>query len=126
MNILLWVLQVALALFSFMGGQYKLFHFDELAKMPQTAALARGGWGALGVFEMVCAILLIVPAALKWVPVLTPIAAAALAVEALALTLLFAQYSLAPTATNPLVYVVVMTLVAAFVAFGRFTLRPLA
>ena len=126
MNILLWVLQVALALFSFMGGQYKLFHFDELAKMPQTAALSRSGWGALGVFEMLCAILLVVPAAAKWMPILTPLAAAALALEALALAVLFAQYSLALTATNPLCYVVVMALVAAFMAYGRFTLRPFA
>jgi hypothetical protein len=29
------------------------------------------------------------------------------------------------TATNPLCYVIVMGLVAAFVAYGRFTLRPL-
>jgi len=126
MNVLLWILQVALALFSFMGGQYKLFHFSELARMPQTAALPRGVWGAIGVFEMLCAILLIVPAAARWVPVLTPLAAAALALEALALAVLFAQYSFALTATNPLWYVVVMGLVAAFVAYGRFTLRPLA
>ena len=125
MNVLLWILQVALALFCLMGGQYKLFHFDELAKMPQTVALSRGGWGAIGVFEMVCAILLIVPAA-TWMPVLTPLAAAALALEALALSVLFARYSLALTPTNPLVYAVVMGLVAAFVAYGRFTLRPLA
>lgn len=126
MNVLLWLLQVALAVFAFMGGQFKLFHFDELAKMRQTAALPRGGWGALGVFEMLCAILLIVPAAAKWMPVLTPLAAAALALEALALTVLFAQYSLALTATNPLLYVIVMALVAAFVAYGRFALRPVA
>jgi hypothetical protein len=126
MNILLWILQVALALFCFMGGQYKLFHFDELAKMPQTVALSRGGWGAIGVFEMVCAILLIVPAAVRWMPALTPLGAAALALEALALAVLFAQYSLALTATNPLCYVVVMGLVAAFVAYGRFALGPLA
>jgi len=126
MNILLWILQVALALFAFMGGQYKLFHFEELAKMPQTAALARGAWGAIGVFEMLCAILLIVPAALKWIPVLTPLAAAALALDALVLAVIFAQYSLAISATNPLCYVVVMGLVAAFVAYGRFALRRLA
>ena len=126
MNVLLWVFQIVLALFSFMGGQYKLFHFDELAKMPQTAALSRAGWGALGVFEVVCAILLIVPAALKWMPVLTPLAAAALALEALALAVLFAQYSLALTATNPLVYVVAMALIALFVAWGRYALGPAA
>ncbi|MGH8226908.1 MAG: hypothetical protein ACREU3_03215 [Steroidobacteraceae bacterium] len=44
MNMLLWIVQVALALFSFMGGQYKLFHFDALAQMPQSAALSHGGW----------------------------------------------------------------------------------
>ena len=126
MNILLWILQVALALFSLAGGQYKVFHFAELAKVPSTAALSRGGWGAIGVFEMACAILLILPAAVQWMPVLTPLAAAALALEALALAVLFAQYSLALTATNPLVYVVVMALVAAFVAYGRFALRPSA
>jgi len=122
MNVLLWILQVVLALFCFAGGQYKLLHFDELAKVPSAAALPRAGWGAIGVFEILCAVLLIVPAATKWMPVLTPLAAAALVLESLALAVLFAQYSQALSATNPLVYVVAMGLVAAFVAYGRF--RP--
>ena len=126
MNVLLWILQIALALFCVAGGQYKVFHFDELAKMPQTGAMSRGVWGAIAIFEMLCAILLIVPAATNWIPVLTPLAAAAVALEGLSLAFLFAQYSLALTATNPLIYVVVMGLVAAFVAYGRFALKPLA
>lgn len=124
MNVLLWILQVALALFCLAGGQYKVFHFDELAKVPSSAALSRGVWAAIGVFEMLCALLLVVPGVAKWIPVLTPLAATALALEALALAVLFARYSLALTATNPLCYVVVMGLAAAFVAYGRFTLRP--
>jgi len=123
MNILLWILQVALALFCLAGGSYKVFQFDELAKVPSAAALSRGGWGALGVFEMLCAVLLVVPGATKWMPVLTPLAAAALTLESLALAVLFGQYSLAVTATNPLVYVLVMGLVAAFLAYGRYALR---
>jgi hypothetical protein len=126
MNVLFWVLQVALALQSFAGGAYKVFMFDEIAKMPAMGALSRGGWGAVGVFEMLCAILLVVPAAAKWKPVLTPLAAAALALENLALAGLYARYSLELTATNPLVYVVLGGLMAAFVAYGRFALRPLA
>src|SRR2546421_891022 len=47
-------------------------------------ALSRGGWRALGVLEMVGAVLLVVPAAAHWMPVLTPLAAAALALETLA------------------------------------------
>jgi hypothetical protein len=46
--------------------------------------------------------------------------------ESLALALLYAQYSLAIAPTNPLVYVVVMGLMAAFVAYGRYALRPAA
>lgn len=125
MNMLLWIVQVALALFCLAGGQYKVFHFDALAQMPQTAALSHVSWGALGIFEMLCAILLIAPAAAKWLPVLTPLAAAALALESLGLALLFAQYSLALTSTNPLIYVVLLGVVAAFVAYGRFALRPI-
>jgi hypothetical protein len=58
-------------------------------------------------------------------PVLTLLAAAALALESLALAVWFARYSLALRATNPLVYVVVGGLIAAFVAYGRYALRPL-
>jgi|SRR6516225_593777 hypothetical protein len=61
MNILLWILQVVLALLCLAGGAYKLFQFDELAKVPATAALARVGWGAISVIEMLCTVLLIVP-----------------------------------------------------------------
>ena len=124
MNILLWVLQVALALLNLAGGAYKLLKFDELAQVPATGALPRGGWGALGVLEILCAVLLIVPAAANWMPVLTPLAAAVLALEGLALAGMYARYSLELIATNPLVWSLVMGLLAAFVAYGRYALRP--
>ena len=124
MNILLWIFQVVLALLYLAGGAYKTFMFDELATQMQ--ALSRGGWSALGVLEMLGGILLVVPAAAKWMPVLTPLAAAALALETLALAGLYAGYSLRLTATNPLVWAVAMGLTAAFVAYGRYALRPQA
>jgi DoxX-like protein len=124
MNVLLWVLQVALAFLYLAGGSYKTFKFDELAN--QMRALSRGGWRALGVLEMVGAVLLIVPAAAKWMPTLTPLAAAALALETLALAGLYARYSLKLAATNPLVWSVVMGVLSAFVAYGRYALRPLS
>ena len=124
MNLALWISQVVLALLYFAGGAYKVFSFDELAKVPSTGALSREGWRALGMFEMLGAILLVVPPALKWVPVLTPVAALALALEALALAGLYARYSLKLSATNPLVWSVAMGLLAAFVAYGRYALKP--
>jgi len=118
MNVLLWVLQIGLALLYLAGGAYKTFKFDELAN--QMRALPRSGWRALGVLEMVGAVLLIVPAAARWMPVLTPLAAAALALETLALAGLYARYSLKLAATNPLVWAVVMGLLSAVVAYGRY------
>jgi len=123
MNILLWVLQVALAFLYLSGGAYKVFKFGELAN--QMRALPRGGWRALGVLEMVGAVLLVAPAAAKWMPVLTPLAAAVLALETLALAALYARYSLKLAATNPMVWAAVMGLLAVFVAYGRYVLSPL-
>ena len=123
-NVLLWVIQVALALLYFSGGAYKLFMFDELAN--QLIALPRVGWGALGVFEMVCAVLLVIPVAAKWMPIQTPLAAGALALETLALAALYARYSLELAATNPLVWAIAMGLLSAFVAYGRYAHRPKA
>jgi hypothetical protein len=118
-NVLLWVAQVALALLALSGGGYKVFSFDAVANMAWYPALPRSAWSALGMFEMVCAVLLIVPAAAKWRPRLTPRAAAALALESLALSGLYARYSLQLTAANPLVWSAAMALLAALVAFGR-------
>jgi len=123
MNALLWVLQVVLAFLFLAGGSYKTFKFDELAIYMR--ALSRGGWRALGVLEMVGAVLLVIPAALRWMPFLTPLAAVVLALETLALGGLYAQYSLKMAASNPTVWAVVMGLLAAFVAYGRYGLRPL-
>jgi hypothetical protein len=126
MNVLLWIVQIALALLSFAGGSYKVFAFQVDPAIPATAALSRGAWAALGVFEVVCAVLLVVPAATKWRPMLTPLAATALAIESFALAAMYARYSLALAATNPLVYVVPMGLMAAFVAYGRYAYRATA
>jgi hypothetical protein len=69
---------------------------------------------------MVGAVLLIVPPLAKWMPVLAPLAAAVLALETLALAALYARYSLKLAATNPMVWAVVMGLLAVFVAYGRY------
>jgi hypothetical protein len=125
MNILLWLLQIVLALLCFAGGGYKAFAFNVVPAIPSTAALPRGAWTALGIFELVCGLLLIIPAATHWMPNLTPLAAVALAVESLALALMYARYSLALAATNPLVYVVPMAVMAVLVAWARYTHWPL-
>ena len=76
--------------------------------------------------EVLGAILLVVPGAAGWMPVLTPLAAAVLALESLALAGLYARRSLAPSTSNPLVWSLSMGLVSAFVAYGRYARWPLA
>lgn len=119
MNVVLWLVQIALAALAFAGGAYKVLMFAELAKLPATSALPRAAWTALGVFEMLCALPLVIPAFVRRKPVVTVIAASALALESLALAAVYARYSLQMAATNPLVWVVAMAMMAVFIAFGR-------
>lgn len=120
MNIVLWVLQVVLALLYLAGGAFKALNPADVAR--QITALPNAAWRALGVFEVLGAILLIVPLAANWMPQLTALAAAALALETLALAALYASYSLKLAATNPLVFAVPMALLAVLVAWGRYGL----
>jgi uncharacterized membrane protein YphA (DoxX/SURF4 family) len=120
MNILLWVCQIALALLCLAGGAFKAFMFDQVASEKWFGALPRWGWTAVGVFEMVCGVLVVVPAAAHWMPMLTPLAAVALVLETLALAALYGRYSLKVAASNPLVFAVAMAALAAFVAWGRY------
>lgn len=123
MNILLWILQVALALQAVSGGSFKLFSFDAVANEPWFSALPRGGWSALGALEVLCGLLLILPPLFKWRPALTTVAAVVLGVESLGLAVLYARHSTALTAENPMVWVILMAVMAAFVAVGRSSLR---
>jgi uncharacterized membrane protein YphA (DoxX/SURF4 family) len=123
MNIVLWILQVVLGLLYLAGGYYKAFRFEELAS--QFTAIPPSGWRALGVVEMLGAVLLIVPAATKWMPGLTPMAAAVLAIETLVISGVYGRHSLKLTAENPLVWSVAMLLLVVFVAYGRYAIKPL-
>ena len=104
-------------------GPIKAFKFEQLAN--QMRLLSHRAWRTLGVLEMVCGALMVIPAAASWMPVLTPIAAAVLALESLILSGVYARYSLKLTAANPFVWSVAVALMAAFVAYGRYQLIPL-
>jgi hypothetical protein len=121
MNILLWVLKVALAFFCVAGGSYKITHFAQLQEMNAAMrALPQAFWAFIGVLESLLGLGLILPAAFKLFPVLTPGAAAALAVESLLLSALYLYYK----DFAPLPYVLVGALLAGFIAYGRFVLKP--
>ena len=122
MNILLWVLQVLAALLYGASGVMKLFMFDKIsAEVPSFGALPREAWMALGILELVCAVGLIVPAALHWRPGLTVAAAAVLAVESLVFIGVHVKYR----EITPIVMSAVLGLLMAFIAYGRMVLKPI-
>ena len=93
MNILLWVLQILTALMYGASGVMKVFLFEKIsADVPSFGAMSRGAWKAFGVLELICAVGLILPDALHWLPVLTVVAAALLTLESLVFVRVHSKY----------------------------------
>lgn len=119
MTYALWVVQVLLALlFVFAGGMKLVMPLDQLAgPVPLPGAFIR----FIGVAELLGGLGLILPAALRIRPGLTPLAAAGLVVimiGAVVITLIGAQ-------PGGAVISLVVGLLAAFVAYGRWRLAPI-
>jgi hypothetical protein len=121
MNILLWVLQIALAWLCIAGGAFQIFKIEDLqTTVASMRELPRALWAFLGAFGCVGGLALILPGATNVLPTITPIAAAALAVQSILISALYIHYG----DSSPLVYSVAMALMAAFIAYGRFALKP--
>ena len=122
MNILLWVLQVLAALLYGASGVMKVFMFDKVSEgVPSFGALPRQAWKTLGILELVCAVGLIVPAALHWQPALTVLAAVILTIESLVFVWVHARYR----EGTPIILSGVLGLVMAFIVYGRMFLKPI-
>ena len=121
-NILLWILQALAALVYGASGVMKVFLFDKANEGVRSFdALPRNAWMALGILELVCAVGLILPAALHWLPELTVWAAAVLAAESLVFIAVHVKYrEVAPTILSG-----VLGLLMSFIAYGRLLLSPI-
>ena len=121
-NILLWVLQVLAALLYGASGIMKVFMFDEVSEgVPSFAALPREAWMALGILELVCTVGLIAPAAFRWRPTLTVVAATVLAIESLVFIGVHASYG----EMTPIILSGALGVLMAFIAYGRMVLKPI-
>jgi uncharacterized membrane protein YphA (DoxX/SURF4 family) len=122
MNIVLWILQVVLALLYLLAGGMKVFTLEKVtADYPSMKALPRAVWTASGLLEIVCSVGLIVPAAFHLQPILTPLFATALAIEAVLLAARHVKWK-----ENAAIGSGVFAVLAAFIAYGRFALSPLS
>ena len=122
MNVVLWVLQITLALLCISGGAFQIFKIEELRKgVASMRALPRGLWALLGAFGCLAGLGLIVPGTIHVLPGLTPVAAVAVAAESAFISALYVYYG----DRSPLPYSVTMTIMALFISYGRFALAPL-
>jgi uncharacterized membrane protein len=121
MNMLLWVLQILLALHTVIGAVWK---FSNPAQtVPSLKAIPHAAWLAMSVFELLCSVGLILPAFNKSLAILAPIAAACIAAE----MLLFCGLHIYSGEANysPMIYWLVVAVICAFIAYGRLVLKPL-
>jgi hypothetical protein len=120
MNILLWVLQILLAVHTVIGAVWKFSNSEQT--VPSLSAIPHGAWLAMSVVELACALGLILPAFHKPLGILAPVAAAFIAAE----MLLFCGLHLSSGDANygPMIYWLVVAAICAFVAYGRFVLKP--
>ncbi|WP_461490071.1 DoxX family protein [Pontibacter sp. HJ8] len=122
LHITLWVVQVLLAVAFGMAGFMKLVTpLPELAAQGMTYvnSFGEGMVRFIGISELLAAIGLIMPAALRIKPVLTPLAALGLAVI---MVLAFGYHLMN---NEPFVPTIVLFALAAFVAWGRFKKAPI-
>ena len=117
MTYALWTIQVLLALlFLFAGGMKLVLPIEEMTKqMPMPGLFLR----FIGVAELLGGLGLIFPGLLRLRPGLTPLAAAGLVIIMVGATALTLAIGPVATALIPLV----VGLLAAFVAYGRWTER---
>ena len=119
MTYALWIVQALLALlFLFAGGTKLVLPLEQLqGPVPLPGAFVR----FIGVAEVLGALGLVLPTLLRIRPGLTPLAAAGLVIVMAGATVITAATGTVAMALIPLV----VGLLAAFVAYGRWRLAPL-
>jgi len=121
MTYALWIVQGLLAaLFLFAGGTKLILPLDVLMSMGSPNQIQLPGWFVrfIGVVEVLGALGLILPGLLRIRPGLTPLAAAGLVIIMIGATVL----TLVADGVAPALIPLVVGLLSAFVAYGRWRL----
>ncbi|MGA8707973.1 MAG: hypothetical protein WB646_13405 [Steroidobacteraceae bacterium] len=119
MNVLLWVLQILLALHTVVGAIWKFSNPERT--VPSLQAIPHQVWLGMSAFELICSVALILPAMSKPLAILAPIAAVCIAAEMLFFCVV-GVHSGQPQRSQ-ITYWLVVAAIGAFIAYGRFVLK---
>ena len=127
MNIALWIVQALLAVMFLMAGLMKASKSKEEIKeaggegMAWVDSVSDSNVRLIGILEILAAIGLILPPLTGILPWLTPLAALGLVLTMIGAASLHAKRG---DGTQPIVMNMILLLLAAFVAYGRFIAAP--
>lgn len=122
MNVVLWIVQVLLAIaFGFSGAMKAFTPIDELAKNIPWVLDSPGLARFIGVAELLGAVGVVLPAATRIKPGLTPLAAVGLAV----VMVLAIGFHIMRSEWSAIVFPLVLLALALFVAWGRTRRAPI-
>ena len=127
MNIVLWILQGLLAAIFLMAGVMKATQSKEQIKekggerMAWVDSVSAGNIKVIGILEILAAVGLILPQLTGILPWLTPLAAVGLVLTMIGAIILHVRLG---DGAQAMMTNVVLLLLAAFVAYGRFVLVP--
>jgi uncharacterized membrane protein YphA (DoxX/SURF4 family) len=123
MNTVLWVAQIVVGLAFIMAGTMKAFRAEQATQrgMKWVGEVPRGLVAFIGISELLGGLGLILPAATGVLSWLTPLAGACLAV----VMLLAAAFHASRKEYNGIPINLVLLILSAFVAYGRFIVIPL-
>jgi uncharacterized membrane protein len=118
MNVFLWILQAVLALMFAMAGVLKATQPKDklVTRLPWVADFSQGTVRFIGIAELAGALGLILPAATGIAPVLTPLAAAGLAVIMVLAAITHARRK----EPGAIAFNAALFVVAVVIAWGRF------
>lgn len=121
MDIVLWVLQILLAVHTTMGAVWKFYHSEQT--VPSLSVLPHGVWRSLSFFELSRSLALVAPALGSSLGLLAPVAAVCIGAE----MLLFCGVHLysGTTKHGQMIYWLVVATVCGSIAYGRLVLRPI-
>ena len=123
MNIALWIIQILLALlYLFAGGTKLVLSIEQMRAMGSPNQILLPGLliKFIGVCEVLGALGLVLPGLFRVRPGLTPLAASGLVIIMIGATVL----TFAGDGDGPAIFPLVVGLLAAFVAYGRWRLAP--